>query len=195
MLKWGNISVLLWRVQATKAGFRLQIHQECSSPCVQMCDVAVDIMVYEDHINCLKPYNDFSGEVSAEIMGSWNDANAYCEQRGMQLMSATSNEEAVGDFSKLVCSLTKQGLLPSELTVFMGLYKSQQVGFCPNIQLIGQLKYTGFVLMLLCSMRNFQNFSLHLFVILFYKGYSSVSFGIQALATCIPNSFVLTMLG
>ena len=135
MLKWENISVLLWRVQATKDGFRLQIHQKCSLPCVHMCDVAVDIMVYEEHINCLRPYKDFSGEVSAEITGSWNDANAYCEQRGMQLLPVTSNgeEESVDDFSKLVCSLTKQqGLLLSELTVFMGLYKSQQVGFCPN---------------------------------------------------------------
>ena len=131
-LKWENISILLWRVQATKDRFRLQIHQKCSSPCVRMCDVAVDIMVYEEHINCLKPYNNFSGEVSDEITSSWNDANAYCEQRGMQLLSLTFNEEeSVDDFSKLVCSLTKQqGLLRSELTVFIGLFKSQQVGLC-----------------------------------------------------------------
>ena len=133
MLKWEDIKVLLWRVQATKHGFRLSIHQECSSPCIHMCDVSVEIMLYEEHINCLKPYNNFSGEVSAEVTGSWSDANAYCEQKGMQLLSFTSDDEKdVDNFGKLVCSLTKQqeGLQPNELSVFMGFYKSSQVSLC-----------------------------------------------------------------
>ena len=135
MLKWENIKEFLWRAQLTYAGFRLYIDQRCSSPCDHMCDVAVEIIVYQEEFNCLMPHKGFAGEISSEVMGSWNDANAYCEQKGMQMLSLhTDNDFAfeeipVDDIRKLVCSQIKQHeeLYIDELTVFVGLHKSSQV--------------------------------------------------------------------
>ena len=136
MLKWENIKAFSWRVQLTYAGFRLHIDQKCSSPCDQMCDVAVEITVYHEEFNCLMPHKDFAGEISSEVMGSWNDANAYCEQKGMQMLSLHTDDDVayeetpVDDIRKLVCSQIKlhEELYIDELTVFVGLDKSSQVG-------------------------------------------------------------------
>ena len=144
MLKWENVRTLIWRVPTTQAGFRLHMQQNCSSPCVQMCDVVVYITVYEEQFNCMKPHKDFSGEISDEVMGNWNDANAYCEQKGMQLSSIYTDDYTydnelpnddnipVDDIRKLVCSITQQqeGLQLQELTVFVGLFKPTQVSLC-----------------------------------------------------------------
>ena len=101
-----------------------------------MCDVAVEITVYHEEFNCLMTHKGFAGEISSEATGSWNDANAYCEQKGMQMLSLHTDEDdaddecPVDDIRKLVCSQIKQReeLQLDELTVFVGLYKSSQVG-------------------------------------------------------------------
>ena len=136
MLKWESIKAFVWRAQLTYAGFRLHIDQRCSSPCNHMCDVAVGIIVYQDEFNCLMPHKGFAGEISSEVMGSWNDANAYCEQKGMQMLSLHTDDDVayeetpVDDIRKLVCSQIKlhEELYIDELTVFVALHKSSQVG-------------------------------------------------------------------
>ena len=147
MLKWENIKTFLWGAQLTYVGFRLHIDQKCSSPCDHMYDVAVEIIVYHEEFNCLMPYKGFAGEISSEAMGSWNDANAYCEQKGMQMLSLYIDDDAaddeipfdvfnrdiyysevrVDDTRKIFCSQIKhEELQLDELTVFVGLYKSSR---------------------------------------------------------------------
>ena len=122
-----------------------------------MCDVVVVFTVYEDHADCLKLHDGFSVQISSEVMASWNDADTYCRNKGMQLLSINNAEYYLGG---LECLLTKQqeGLNRNGLTVFVGLLKSLEVGLF-KISNILRCKYSlklTFYLYCNCTLPDFK---------------------------------------
>ena len=82
---------LVWRVVKLNegSGFRLQIDRICSSRCTYTCEVNVKF-VYASLLSSKghSSYEHFYDETTEyTLVGSWNDAAAYCRDRGERLVS------------------------------------------------------------------------------------------------------------
>ena len=134
--KWINVQRVLWRVPPTHAGFRLQIQQKCPG---------LNCSIYADHpafyrqcfihvsFTPLSTQTKYTGDqtksetwlASPDVFGSWKDADAYCQERGLQLPSFQFYDDNIG----FACPATsdKDSLDYASQAFFTGLYKKSKV--------------------------------------------------------------------
>ena len=122
---------LMWRVPPTNAGFRLLINRTCSAVCNHYCDVEVTLTYHNLHKSkdgCLRG-SGFHTNISDIKEGSWNDAAAFCEKQGLQLLSPDVVVKEEHDFSSLSCKLPTHldGRDLMGQAFFAGLYEMMKV--------------------------------------------------------------------
>ena len=88
---WRHVNHLIWRVAELNegSGFRLRIDRICSSRCAYTCEVNVKFVYASLHSSKVhSSYGHFYNETTEHtVVGSWNDAAAYCRDRGKELVS------------------------------------------------------------------------------------------------------------
>ena len=88
---WRHVNRLVWRVAELNegSGFRLRIDRICSSRCTYTCEVNVMFMYAGLHSSKGHSSNGHFYNDTREytLVGSWNDAAAYCRDRGEELVS------------------------------------------------------------------------------------------------------------
>ena len=88
---WRHVNHLIWRVAELNegSGFRLRIDRICSSRCTYTCEVNVKFVYASIHSSKVhSSYGHFYNETTEHaFVGSWNDAAAYCRDRGEELVS------------------------------------------------------------------------------------------------------------
>ena len=88
---WRHVNHLVWRVKELNegSGFRLRIDRICSSHCTYTCEVNVKFVYANLHSSKVhSSYEHFYNETTGRtFVGSWNDAAAYCRDRGEELVS------------------------------------------------------------------------------------------------------------
>ena len=88
---WTHVNHLVWRVAELNegSGFRLRIDRICSSHCTYTCEV--NVMFAYAGLQSSKGYSSnghfYNDTREYTFVGSWNDAAAYCRDRGEELVS------------------------------------------------------------------------------------------------------------
>ena len=106
---WRHVNHLIWRVAELNegSGFRLRIDRICSIRCTYTCEVNVKFVYASLHSSkghCSNGhfYNDTREN---NFVGSWNDAAAYCRDRGEELVSPYPYDMAEHDSTSMTCHI------------------------------------------------------------------------------------------